>query len=79
MYDGCQSRRARGATLQRFRFEDPDDLERLLIAAIGRPRLVCMDGVNSMTGNAPDLAAFARVSRASTTPSCTSTTRTASA
>ena len=23
------------------------------------PRLVCMDGVNSMTGNAPDLAAFA--------------------
>ena len=26
-------------------------------------RLVCMDGVNSMTGNAPDLAAFAAVAR----------------
>ena len=28
-----------------------------------RTRLVCMDGVNSMTGNAPDLRAFAEVAR----------------
>ncbi|HEX3331123.1 MAG TPA: hypothetical protein VHS27_14455, partial [Gaiellales bacterium] len=31
IYDGCQFAVARGATLKRFRFEDPDDLERLLI------------------------------------------------
>ena len=28
-----------------------------------QPRVVCMDGVNSMTGNAPDLAEFARICR----------------
>ena len=30
IYDGCQFAAARGATVKRFRFEDPDDLERLL-------------------------------------------------
>jgi 8-amino-7-oxononanoate synthase len=63
IYDGCQFAVARGATLKRFRFEDPDDLERLLIEDRSDRRLVCMDGVNSITGNAPDLAAFARVTR----------------
>ena len=63
VYDGCQFAVARGATLKRFRFEDPDDLERLLIEDRSGRRLVCMDGVNSITGNAPDLAAFARVTR----------------
>ena len=63
IYDGCQFAVARGATLKRFRFEDPDDLERLLIEDRSDHRLVCMDGVNSITGNAPDLAAFARVTR----------------
>ena len=42
-------------------------------------RLVCMDGVNSMTGNAPDLPAFAARRAASTARCSTSTTRTASA
>ena len=28
------------------------------------PRLICVDGVNSMTGNAVDLPAFARLARA---------------
>src|SRR6185295_12439607 len=28
-----------------------------------RPRLICMDGVNSMTGNAPDFPAFAALAR----------------
>jgi 8-amino-7-oxononanoate synthase len=63
IYDGCQIAAGHGATIRRFGFEDPDDLERLLRADRSTTRLVCMDGVNSMTGNAPPLAAFARVAR----------------
>ena len=63
IYDGCQVARARGAAVRRFRFEDPAHLEELLSAERDRARLVCMDGVNSMTGNAPDLREFAAVAR----------------
>jgi 8-amino-7-oxononanoate synthase len=63
IYDGCQVARSRGAAVRRFRFEDPDHLDQLLGAEHDRARLVCMDGVNSMTGNAPDLRAFAEVAR----------------
>jgi 8-amino-7-oxononanoate synthase len=63
IYDGCQTARARGAAVKRFRFEDPDHLDELLRAEHDPTRLVCMDGVNSMTGNAPDLRAFAAVAR----------------
>ncbi len=63
IYDGCQVARARGATVKRFAFEDPDDLARLLRDDLSHTRIVCMDGVNSITGNAPDLRAFARVAR----------------
>jgi 8-amino-7-oxononanoate synthase len=63
IYDGCQVARARGVAVRRFRFEDPDHLDELLSAERDRTRLVCMDGVNSMTGNAPDLPAFAEVAR----------------
>ena len=63
IYDGCQFAAARGATVKRFRFEDPDDLERLLRDDHSSTRLICMDGVNSMTGNAPDLNEFARLAR----------------
>jgi 8-amino-7-oxononanoate synthase len=63
MYDGCQIARARGAAVKRFRFEDAGHLEELLRVERDPVRLVCMDGVNSMTGNAPDLAEFARVTR----------------
>jgi 8-amino-7-oxononanoate synthase len=63
VYDGCQFAAARGATVKRFQFEDPDDLERLLRRDRSATRLICMDGVNSMTGNAPDLNAFARIAR----------------
>lgn len=75
IYDGCQVARSRGAKVERFRFEDPEHLDALLSVAgdragrftrQGRPapgKLVCMDGVNSMTGNAPDLNAFAAVCR----------------
>src|SRR6188508_185231 len=55
IYDGCQVARSRGAAVKRFRFEDPDHLDALLRAERDRTRLVCMDGVNSMTGNAPDI------------------------
>lgn len=63
IYDGCQIARARGAAVKRFRFEDAGHLEELLRAERDPVRLVCLDGVNSMTGNAPDLPEFARVSR----------------
>ncbi len=63
MYDGCQVARARGAAVRRFRFEDPEHLDELLSAERDRARLVCMDGVNSMTGNPLDLRAFAEVTR----------------
>src|SRR5437867_4907260 len=52
IYDGCQVARARGATVKRFAFEDPDDLDRLLRDDLSHTRIVCMDGVNSITGNA---------------------------
>jgi 8-amino-7-oxononanoate synthase len=63
IYDGCQVARSRGAAIRKFRFEDPDHLDELLKAERDPTRLVCMDGVNSMTGNAPDLPAFAEVAR----------------
>jgi 8-amino-7-oxononanoate synthase len=63
IYDGCQVAKARGAAVRRFRFEDPDHLDDLMRNEPDPTRLVCMDGVNSMTGNPPDLAAFAEVAR----------------
>ena len=59
IYDGCQVARARGAAVKRFRFEDPDHLDQLLPPSATRPPRV-MDGVNSMTGNAPDIRASPR-------------------
>ncbi len=63
IYDGCELARVHGATVKRFAFEDVDDLERLLREGSKAPRLICIDGVNSMTGNAADVPAFARVAR----------------
>ncbi len=63
IYDGCQFATARGATVKRFAFEDVDELEVLLRADTAPTRLICMDGVNSMTGNMPDLQAFLEVAR----------------
>src|SRR5690348_809533 len=63
IYEGCQLAGARGATVKRFQFEDADDLERLLRDGGTMPRLICVDGVNSMTGNAIDLPQFARLAR----------------
>src|SRR5437762_8317495 len=63
IYDGCQLASARGATVKKFGFEDVDDLERLLKERSSVPRLICIDGVNSMTGNAADVEGFARLAR----------------
>jgi 8-amino-7-oxononanoate synthase len=64
IYEGCQLAGARGATVKRFQFEDADDLQRLLREGGPMPRLICVDGVNSMTGNALDLPHFAQLARA---------------
>ena len=65
MYDGCLVAHEQGATVRRFHAERPDELRRLLRAApIGVPKLVCLDGVNSMTGNVPGLPELLRVCRA---------------
>ena len=63
IYDGCSIARGHGATVERFQHNNPHHLDELLRASDAFPRLICMDGVNSMTGNAPDLAAFAAVAR----------------
>jgi 8-amino-7-oxononanoate synthase len=56
IHDGAVIARAHGAGLQRFAHDDPGDLERLLRQRPPGPRLVCLDGINSMTGNPPPLA-----------------------
>jgi 8-amino-7-oxononanoate synthase len=63
IYEGCQFAAIRGATVKRFEHEDADDLERLLCEESAGVRLICIDGVNSMTGNAPDIRRFAKLAR----------------
>ena len=63
IYDGAMMARGYGATVVRFRHDDHQHLEELLKVCKVTPRVIAMDGVNSMTGNAPDIAAFARLAR----------------
>ncbi|WP_213006866.1 aminotransferase class I/II-fold pyridoxal phosphate-dependent enzyme [Paractinoplanes toevensis] len=63
IYDGCVFARGQGATMQRFRSGDLVSLEKLLKEATARPVMVCMDGVNSMTGDVPDLRVYAALCR----------------
>src|ERR671931_520018 len=49
IYDGCSIARGHGATVQRFEHNDPDHLEALLRGCTTTPRVIVMDGVNSMT------------------------------
>jgi 8-amino-7-oxononanoate synthase len=64
IYDGVRIAAGEGAVVRRFRPNDAEDLAcKLAEAPPGVSRMVCMDGVNSMTGNMPDLAAFTRVAR----------------
>ncbi|MEU6881607.1 aminotransferase class I/II-fold pyridoxal phosphate-dependent enzyme [Streptomyces sp. NPDC046712] len=64
VYDGCVVARGQGATVKRFHADSPWELDMQLRAIPGDvSRLVCMDGVNSMTGNYPDLREIARICR----------------
>ncbi|KKZ70883.1 aminotransferase class I/II-fold pyridoxal phosphate-dependent enzyme [Streptomyces showdoensis] len=64
LYDACVVARGQGAEVHRFRADRPWELDAMLRAAPGGgPRLVCMDGVDSMTGNYPDLPGIARICR----------------
>ena len=54
---------AMGASVRRFRPGDVEHARRLLRGPLRGPRVLCMDGVNSMTGNPPDLPAFAALAR----------------
>ncbi|GAA2380341.1 pyridoxal phosphate-dependent aminotransferase family protein [Dactylosporangium salmoneum] len=62
IWDGCVFARAQGATLTRFR--TLDELADRLAEATTSPILVCMDGVNSMTGNIPDVRRYLDLCRA---------------
>ena len=64
IWDGAAIAQARGAGLHRFAHDDPEALERLLRQGPSAPRLVCMDGINSMTGNPPRLAEFLALAEA---------------
>ena len=63
LFDGAAIARGHGATLQRFRHNDFEHLEQLLKGSTLTPRVIAIDGVNSMTGNAPDLREFTRLAR----------------
>jgi 8-amino-7-oxononanoate synthase len=63
IYDGATIARGHGATVHRFRHDDPEHLEELLRSSAITPRVIALDGVNSMLGNAPDLRVFARLAR----------------
>jgi 8-amino-7-oxononanoate synthase len=64
IHEAAALARGAGATVRRFRHNDVEHAERLLRGASRAPRILCLDGVNSMTGNAPDLPAFAALARA---------------
>ena len=63
IYAGAMSAHAYGARVIRFRHDDLEHLRQLLAKRHDGARLICTDGVNSMTGNAPDLAGFAALAR----------------
>lgn len=62
-HDGAVMTAARGGTVARFREDRLDRLERRLRRA-PFPRLICVDGIHSMTGNAPPLADLLTLARA---------------
>ncbi len=64
IYDGAMVAAGYGATVFRFRHNDHEHLEEMIrILEPAKPWLIALDGVNSMTGNAPDLAAFERIAQ----------------
>ncbi|HXY45918.1 MAG TPA: pyridoxal phosphate-dependent aminotransferase family protein [Acidimicrobiales bacterium] len=64
IYDGARIARGDGARLRRVHANDPGHLEEILrTLPPSMPRMFCIDGVNSMTGNAPYLPEYARICR----------------
>jgi 8-amino-7-oxononanoate synthase len=64
VYEGAAVARGAGASLHRIKANDPSHLEEVLSGLPpGGPRVFCIDGVNSMTGNAPHLPTYARICR----------------
>jgi 8-amino-7-oxononanoate synthase len=63
IYDAAVLASAKGATVRRFRSDDVEHARRLLRGPLKGPRVLCLDGINSMTGNPPDLPAFAALAR----------------
>lgn len=64
IYDGCAVASSQGAELHRFRTDDLEQLEEQLRAApTGQSKLVCISGVNRLTGNVCDVASFAALAR----------------
>ena len=63
IHDAAVIARAHGATVHRFRHGNVEQVSELLRTNTQAPRVVCMDGINSMTGNPPDLPAFAALAR----------------
>lgn len=64
IYEGAAIARGLGATMHRVRAGDPAHLQEVLAGLpAGVSKLVCIDGVNSMTGNAPDVPLYAKICR----------------
>jgi 8-amino-7-oxononanoate synthase len=63
VYEGAELATLRGATLKRFEHENLNELESLLRSDTSSARLICIDGVNSMTGNVADLSGYAALAR----------------
>jgi 8-amino-7-oxononanoate synthase len=63
IHQGSRMAGALGATVRRLRTDDPDRVDRVLRLARDFPKVVCVDGINSMTGNPGPLAEVAAVTR----------------
>jgi 8-amino-7-oxononanoate synthase len=64
IYEGAAIARGAGATMHRVRANDPEHLAQVLRSLPPKvSKVFCTDGVNSMTGNAPDLPRYARICR----------------
>jgi 8-amino-7-oxononanoate synthase len=63
IYDGAMIAKGHGATVVRYRHDDYEHLEELLEVNRTAPKLIAMDGVNSMTGNAVDVHELVRLAR----------------
>ena len=61
IYDGAMIAKGHGARVVRFRHDDYGQLEELLRIDGTTPKVIALDGVNSMTGNAADIHELVRL------------------